>query len=237
MRCQRTHYLSAVMAAAGLLVSVIDLPSSGAFLLPSSASQWRTPSAAFPPVPGGGRSTIGELHETTRETEKVLRNEIAERNSKVDDERRYAILDGEGVSTPASSSKVADDASRVGTADSTAATDQQRAKLERLIKQRPYGLFLAEKVAEIIEDAVEGAFGKRDLPEGQDPSKRERIVVLGTGWGAAAFLKGIDTRQFDVTVISPRNYFVFTPMLAGASVGTVDYRSITEPVREVRQIC
>jgi len=36
-------------------------------------------------------------------------------------------------------------------------------------------------------------------------------------------------------VISPRNHFVFTPMLAGASVGTVEYRSITEPIREVNR--
>jgi len=38
-----------------------------------------------------------------------------------------------------------------------------------------------------------------------------------------------------VTVISPRNYFLFTPMLAGASVGTVEYRSITEPIREINK--
>lgn len=75
-------------------------------------------------------------------------------------------------------------------------------------------------MTEIVEDAVEGVLGRHDLvPDGGPPaaSDRERIVVLGTGWGAAAFLKGIDTGRFDVTVVSPRNYFVFTPMLAGAS--------------------
>lgn len=46
---------------------------------------------------------------------------------------------------------------------------------------------------------------------------KEHLIVLGTGWGAASFLKNIDTDKYDVTVISPRNYFVFTPMLAGAS--------------------
>lgn len=63
--------------------------------------------------------------------------------------------------------------------------------------------------------------------------EREKIVVLGTGWGAAAFLKGIDADKYDITVISPRNFFLFTPMLAGASVGSVDFRSITEPVRQI----
>lgn len=120
----------------------------------------------------------------------------------------------------------------------------EREKLERLIKKRPYALFLAEKVAEIVEDTVEGLFKSKNNNDNEAASsssspsdgQREKVVVLGTGWGAAAFLKGIDTRLYDVTVISPRNYFVFTPMLAGASVGTVDYRSITEPIREVRII-
>ena len=53
-------------------------------------------------------------------------------------------------------------------------------------------------------------------------------------WGAASFLKNINTDKYNVTVISPRNYFVFTPMLAGASVGTVDYKSITQPIREIK---
>ncbi|KAL3765214.1 hypothetical protein ACHAWO_009291 [Cyclotella atomus] len=64
-------------------------------------------------------------------------------------------------------------------------------------------------------------------------SPKERLLVLGTGWGSAAFLKSISTSKYDVTVVSPRNYFVFTPMLAGASVGTVDFKSIIVPIREI----
>ena len=41
----------------------------------------------------------------------------------------------------------------------------------------------------------------------------------------------IDVDKYEVIYVSPRNYFVFTPMLAAASVGTVDVRSITEPIR------
>lgn len=41
----------------------------------------------------------------------------------------------------------------------------------------------------------------------------------------------IDVEKYEVIYVSPRNYFVFTPMLAAASVGTVDVRSITEPIR------
>ena len=99
-------------------------------------------------------------------------------------------------------------------------------RIEKATKERPYPLFLAEKAASILPSLSEEYYPTN--------SQKEHIIVLGTGWGAASFLKTIDCNKYDVTVISPRNYFVFTPMLAGASVGTVEFRSITEPVREVR---
>ncbi len=111
------------------------------------------------------------------------------------------------------------------------------AKIERMMKPRAYPLFLAEKGAVIVEDAISSFTGKKNNGESMaavNGAQKERIVILGTGWGAAAFLKDIDTDRYDVTVISPRNHFLFTPMLAGASVGTVEYRSITESIREVR---
>jgi NADH dehydrogenase FAD-containing subunit len=51
-----------------------------------------------------------------------------------------------------------------------------------------------------------------------------RLVVLGTGWAAMALLRTIDTARYDVVVISPRNHFVFTPLLAGSAVGTLEHR-------------
>ena len=103
-------------------------------------------------------------------------------------------------------------------------------KLEKLMAPRPYPLFLMEKAAKYLIDDVFNSDTKSDaLPNGD----KERIVVLGAGWVSAAFLQKIDNDRYDVTVISPRNFFVFTPMLAGASVGTVDVRSITQPIREV----
>ena len=164
--------------------------------------------------------------ESTKEVEKALRQELAERSLKVEDEEKYAVVDGSGMNTE----KAAADAEE----ESSLPTVSEEAKmLERLIRKRAYPLFLAEKGVEIIEDTVEGLLGSKDAAPTKSGEK-EKVVVLGTGWGAAAFLKGIDASRYDVTVISPRNYFVFTPMLAGASVGTVDYRSITEPIREVR---
>ncbi|KAI8575430.1 hypothetical protein K450DRAFT_261988 [Umbelopsis ramanniana AG] len=63
-----------------------------------------------------------------------------------------------------------------------------------------------------------------------DASKRT-IVVLGSGWASTSFLKSIDTEQYNVVVVSPRNYFLFTPLLPSCTVGTIDVRSIVEPTR------
>jgi len=115
--------------------------------------------------------------------------------------------------------------------------------IERMIKPRAYPLFLLEKFAIVVEDVISSLTSFENNSEFYVSSDykiekrtKERIVVLGTGWGAAAFLKEIDTNMFDVTVISPRNFFLFTPMLAGASVGTVEFRSITENIRQVGMI-
>ncbi|KAI3438808.1 hypothetical protein D9Q98_001225 [Chlorella vulgaris] len=57
------------------------------------------------------------------------------------------------------------------------------------------------------------------------------VLVLGSGWGAHSLMKVIDTDKYAVVCISPRNYFLFTPMLPSTSVGTVEFRSLLEPVR------
>ena len=56
---------------------------------------------------------------------------------------------------------------------------------------------------------------------------------LGTGWGAVSLLKKLDTDLYNVTVISPRNYFLFTPLLPSCTTGTVEHRSIMEPIRSI----
>ncbi|EFP82678.2 NADH dehydrogenase [Puccinia graminis f. sp. tritici CRL 75-36-700-3] len=76
------------------------------------------------------------------------------------------------------------------------------------------------------------AWDERNPPEQlpHDPEKKT-IVVLGNGWGASSFLKGLDTEHFNVVVISPRNYFCFTPLLPSVTVGTIEPRSVIEPTR------
>jgi NADH:ubiquinone reductase (non-electrogenic) len=61
----------------------------------------------------------------------------------------------------------------------------------------------------------------------------KKVVVLGTGFSSFRFVKKIDKKKYDVTVISPRNHFLFTPLLPSTTVGTIEFRSIIEPVRNI----
>ncbi|KAJ3075685.1 hypothetical protein HDU98_007242 [Podochytrium sp. JEL0797] len=65
---------------------------------------------------------------------------------------------------------------------------------------------------------------------------KTRLVVLGSGWAGFRLLQGIDTKRYDVTVVSPRNHFTFTPLLASAAVGTLEFRCVTEPVKRVANV-
>ncbi|XAR59124.1 NADH:ubiquinone reductase (non-electrogenic) [Bertholletia excelsa] len=66
------------------------------------------------------------------------------------------------------------------------------------------------------------------------PGEKPRVVVLGTGWAGCRFLKGLDTNIYDVVCISPRNHMVFTPLLASTCVGTLEFRSVAEPVGNIQ---
>lgn len=66
-----------------------------------------------------------------------------------------------------------------------------------------------------------------------DSKKKKKIVVLGTGWAGTSFLKDMDISSYDVEVVSPRNYFAFTPLLPSVTCGTVEARSVVEPVRNI----
>lgn len=60
---------------------------------------------------------------------------------------------------------------------------------------------------------------------------RKRLVILGTGWGSYSVLKKVNKSLYDVVVVSPRNHFLFTPLLCSTTVGTLEFRSIIEPIR------
>jgi len=58
-----------------------------------------------------------------------------------------------------------------------------------------------------------------------------RLVVLGTGFGAVSLLRNLSPNRYTVTVVSPRNHFLFSPLLPSTTVGTIEFLSIAEPIR------
>lgn len=74
-----------------------------------------------------------------------------------------------------------------------------------------------------------------DSPEMAAQRDKPKMVILGTGWGSVALLKSLHAGDYHVTVVSPVNHFLFTPMLPSATVGTLEFRSLVEPVRRIVQ--
>ncbi|KAI9667598.1 MAG: hypothetical protein M1821_000414 [Bathelium mastoideum] len=72
-----------------------------------------------------------------------------------------------------------------------------------------------------------------DTPDKRDQKHKPKLVILGTGWGSVALLKQLNPDDYHVTVVSPSNHFLFTPMLPSATVGTLELRSLVEPVRRI----
>eukprot|EP00984_Skeletonema_dohrnii_P035915 scaffold36301_cov144-Skeletonema_dohrnii-CCMP3373.AAC.1 len=113
---------------------------------------------------------------------------------------------------------------------------------KQLVGQSPYALtdikfpVLLQRFLDTIEDSSQKSNGKfkgQSKLQGKDQPRDERktVVVLGTGWASHAFIKLASTYDLRIVVVSPVNHFVFTPMLASAAVGTVEYRSVTEAIR------
>eukprot|EP00913_Durusdinium_trenchii_P003664 g3391.t1 len=88
---------------------------------------------------------------------------------------------------------------------------------------------------------VQPVFAPRAMPQAgimRKPALRglrafsaAKVVIVGTGWASFRVLADIDSKKNDVTVLSPRNHLLFTPMLASSALGTVNQRSICQPVR------
>ena len=72
-----------------------------------------------------------------------------------------------------------------------------------------------------------------DCPENSRQKHKPKLVILGSGWGSVAILKTLNPDDYHVTVVSPVNYFLFTPMLPSATVGTLELRSLVEPIRRI----
>lgn len=71
-----------------------------------------------------------------------------------------------------------------------------------------------------------------DLELGHSNDK-PRLLILGSGWGAVACLNNVDCSKYNVTIVSPTNHFLFTPLLPSAAVGTLSLDTLVEPIRGI----
>ncbi len=60
-----------------------------------------------------------------------------------------------------------------------------------------------------------------------------RLLVLSAGFGGFNLIKHLKD-DYEITVVSPHNHFLFTPLLPSTTVGTIEFRSIIEPIRYIR---
>lgn len=65
----------------------------------------------------------------------------------------------------------------------------------------------------------------------ENSNRLPKVIVLGNGWGSTAFLYRINTDKYNVTLISPRDHMLYTPLLASSAVGTLESRDIVYPIR------
>ena len=69
------------------------------------------------------------------------------------------------------------------------------------------------------------------FPPAPKNTTREKVVILGSGWAGLNALRKCAGPGKDITVVSPRPHFLYTPLLASSSVGTVGVRSVRSGVR------
>ena len=69
-----------------------------------------------------------------------------------------------------------------------------------------------------------------------DSSSKKKILILGGGFGGMHVLKELqkkfDSKKISITIVSEKNYFLFTPMLPEVASGMLNPRDITMPIRE-----
>lgn len=80
---------------------------------------------------------------------------------------------------------------------------------------------------------METNLDKLGTPDLLDTKRKPRLVILGSGWATAGILKSINADEYEVTVISPTNYFLFTPLLCSAATFTLDVKSLKVPLRKL----
>ena len=72
---------------------------------------------------------------------------------------------------------------------------------------------------------------------GSSAEGRRSLVVIGSGWAGLYIAQHIDTRLYNLTVISPRPTCALTPLLASAACGILPFSCAEEPIRAKNRKC
>jgi NADH dehydrogenase len=128
---------------------------------------------------------------------------------------------------------------------------EEKAQIE---EKTPEEVVVEEKVSEekVIEEMKEGLEDKPEQmePEAQpasptpqdtkpeDKSQKHRILILGAGFGGVHAAQSLlakygGRKEFEITMVSKSNYFLFTPMLPEVVGGVLSTGSVTVPVRDI----
>ncbi|GAA0149141.1 oxidoreductase [Lithospermum erythrorhizon] len=107
------------------------------------------------------------------------------------------------------------------------------------ISKKSIPKFTPHSLTQCLEFATKAEAGGVDeaVMAGLEPTKGEekpRVVVIGSGWAGCRLMKEIDTKIYDIVCVSPRNHMVFTPLLASTCVGTLEFRSVAEPIGRIQ---
>jgi hypothetical protein len=71
------------------------------------------------------------------------------------------------------------------------------------------------------------------IQNGYTAERKKKVIVLGSGWAAVNFIRNLKPELYELSIVSPANYFLFTPLLPSVTVGTVEVRSVVEPIRNL----
>ncbi|KAI1811250.1 FAD/NAD(P)-binding domain-containing protein [Poronia punctata] len=107
----------------------------------------------------------------------------------------------------------------------------------RIIALRPVlAAGLSKKASHVAGGARMASTVTDTVPVSADRSstgRKERVVILGSGWAGYGFAKDLDPKKYERIMVSPRSYFVFTPLVASTAVGTLEFRAAVESVRRL----
>ena len=68
---------------------------------------------------------------------------------------------------------------------------------------------------------------------------KTKIVIIGSGWAGASFIKYLDSDKFDVTVVSNYLEFIYTPLLTYKSMNNINLNylivSINDNIKTIKK--